>query len=179
MHNSGKPTDQLIPLESVDRMHAPSPRSRSQTVLNLRQVLVAIVMIAALIGLSGEKLLQHPATVVAADPEKTEPAAHEPADGEPEQEHSPAKIPVRATEKQIKAYSGLAALVGIIIAGLALAALIILWAGRLRRQLRKPLPECDVPGRDFWFLKPPKPTVTQSSLPDAHQPPHTSPSDET
>ena len=160
-------------------MQAPSPRSRSRALLNLRQVLVAIVMIAALIGLGGEKLMQHPATVVAADPVKTELAAPEPADGEPEQEHSPAKIPVRATEKQIKAYSGLAALVGIIIAGLALAALIILWAGRLRRQLRKPLPECDVPGRDFWFLKPPKPTVTQSSLPDAHQPPHTSPSDET
>lgn len=81
----------------------------------------------------------------------------------------------RATEKQIKAYSGLMALVGILVAGLSLAALTILWAGRLRRQLRKPLPECEPVGRDFWFLKPPKPTVTQSQLPDWHLPPHQEP----
>lgn len=81
----------------------------------------------------------------------------------------------RPTEKQIKAYLGLAALGGIVIVGIALAALVILWAGRLRRQLRRPLPEAGHPDRDFWFLKPPKPTVTTSALPDAHLPPHVPP----
>lgn len=151
--------------------------------MNLRQVLVAAIMFAALVGLSGEKIVHQSMSAIAADsvvtePAGKEPAGKEPADGESDDNPPPAKIPTRPTEKQIKAYSGLAALAGIVIAGLALAALIILWAGRLRRQLRRPLPECDAPGRDFWFLKPPKPTVTQSSLPDAHQPPHVSPSDE-
>ncbi|MEI8379735.1 MAG: hypothetical protein WCJ09_06380 [Planctomycetota bacterium] len=147
--------------------------------MNLRQILVAAIMIAALVGLSGEKIVHQSMTAIAADPIVTEPAGKETAEGESDDNRPPAKIPTRPTQKQIKAYSGLAALAGIVIAGLALAALTILWAGRLRRQLRRPLPECDAPGRDFWFLKPPKPTVTQSSLPDAHQPPHVSPSDET
>lgn len=152
--------------------------------MNLRPVLVAAIMIAALVGLSGEKIVHQSRSAIAADPVVAEvagkePSGKEPAEGESGDDLPPAKIPTRPTEKQIKAYSGLAALAGIVIAGLALAALTILWAGRLRRQLRRPLPECDASGRDFWFLKPPKPTVTQSSLPDAHQPPHVSPSDET
>jgi hypothetical protein len=93
-------------------------------------------------------------------------------------EEIPRVNPNRQTEKQIKAYAGLAALAGIVIVGVALAGLIILWAGRLRRQLRRPLPEADLPDRDFWFLKPPKPTVTNSSLPDSHQPPHDKPPSE-
>lgn len=89
---------------------------------------------------------------------------------------TPAVPPNRPTEKQLKAYSGLAALAGIVIAGLGLGAVIILWAGRLRRQLRRPLPECDSASRDFWFLKPPKPTVSDSSLPEwHHQPAHEPP----
>ena len=80
--------------------------------------------------------------------------------------------PNRITEKQVKAYAGLVALAGIVIIGIALVGLIIVWAGRLRRQLRRPLPSAEYPDRDFWFLKPPKPTVTNSSLPDSHQPPH-------
>jgi len=68
----------------------------------------------------------------------------------------------RSEERQIKAISGLAALAGIVIAGLALGALIILWAGRLRRQLRQP-PRDTVPGSDFWFLKPPKPPVSDAA----------------
>lgn len=91
-------------------------------------------------------------------------------------EASPAVPPNRPTEKQIKAFSGLAALAGIVIAGLGLGAVIILWAGRLRRQLRQPLPESDAANRDFWFLKPPKPTVSDSSLPEwHHQPSHDQP----
>ena len=159
-------------------MIVPSPRSNFQAALKLRPVFVAAIMIAALFSLGGERILHQSVTAVGADPVASEPADKEPTEGASE-EPSPARMPTRPTEKQIRAYSGLAALAGIVIAGLALVALTILWAGRLRRQLRRPLPECDAPGRDFWFLKPPKPTVTQSSLPDAHQPPHVSPSDET
>lgn len=83
--------------------------------------------------------------------------------------------PNRVNEKHVKAYAGLAALAGIVIVGVAMAGLIVLWAGRLRRQLRQPLPDADLPDRDFWFLKPPKPSVTSSSLPDSHQPPHEPP----
>ena len=94
-------------------------------------------------------------------------AAMQPGEATP-----PPANPSRPTEKQIKAYSGLAALAGIVITGLSLAAFIILWAGRLRRQIRRPLPGTEAPARDFWFLKPPKPLVTDSKLPDSHQPPH-------
>lgn len=136
--------------------------------MNVRQTLVGGIMVASLVCLWGEQSLRRQAAVIAADPAATSIAEDPPT----------AAAPIRPSEKHIKAYSGLAALAGIVIAGLALAALIILWAGRLRRQLRRPLPDCGVRDRDFWFLKPPKPTVTQSSLPASHQPPHISPTEE-
>lgn len=72
----------------------------------------------------------------------------------------------RPNEKKVKAYAGLFALGGIVIVGLFLLALTVLWASRLRRQLRRPLPDNDPPERDFWFLKPPKKTIEKSSLPE-------------
>jgi len=119
----------------------------------------------------GEPFWHAPLPARAADPQASA--------GRPDDETNSAPIPNRPTDRQKKAYSGLAALVGIIIAGLALAALIILWAGRLRRQLRRPLPDANAPTRDFWFLKPPKPTVSSSSLPDSHIPPHDQKTDST
>jgi hypothetical protein len=89
----------------------------------------------------------------------------------------PAANAHRPSERQRKAYIGLAALAGIIISGVALAAFIILWGGRLRRQLRRPPPDCELPARDFWFLKPPKPLVRDSSLPESHLPSHDAPQD--
>lgn len=140
--------------------------SGTQVRLGHRQLLVSMVMLAALSLLWNERLSPPSMSASAAEAQVDDAASEAP---------TPASKPKRPSEKQIKAYSGLAALVGIIICGLALSALIILWAGRLRRQLRRPLPNGDHSERDFWFLKPPKPTVTQSSLPDAHQPPHTLP----
>lgn len=128
---------------------------------HLRPLLIGLVMMVALISVIGELSWNGGVPVNAAEP-----------DAAATDEVAPAK---RVTEKQIKAYSGLAALAGIVIVGLALAALIVLWAGRLRRQIRRPARDRGIPERDFWFLKPPKPTVTESSLPDAHQPPHVSP----
>lgn len=85
------------------------------------------------------------------------------------------KLTPQQKERQRKAYLGLAAVAGIVIVGVALGALTILWAGRLRRQLRRSDPDCAARGGEFWFLKPPKPPVTGSGLPDGHQPSHTPP----
>lgn len=79
---------------------------------------------------------------------------------------------------QVKAYIALAALAGILIVGVALVALILLWGARLRRQLRRPLPECEIPERNFWFLKPPKPKASDAMLSDTHIPPHDIPPSE-
>ena len=92
----------------------------------------------------------------------------QPASGKKESIDAAQPRPKRDTEKQIKAYSGLIALMGIVIAGVGLVSLVVIWAGRLRRQIRKPLPDAEVSLRDFWFLKPPKPTVTRSSLPEVN-----------
>ncbi len=80
------------------------------------------------------------------------------------------KLTPEQVEKKKKAYIGLAALAGIVIAGLSLATLTILWGGRLRRQLRKSDPEIAAMDRSFWFLKPSKPSITRSSLPELQRP---------
>lgn len=80
------------------------------------------------------------------------------------------KLTPEQIEKRQKAYIGLLALTGIVIVGLALLALILLWGGRLRRQLRKSDPEIETLDRSFWFLKPPKPSITRSSLPELNRP---------
>lgn len=85
-------------------------------------------------------------------------------------ESSPVKLTPEQLEKKKKAYIGLAALAGIVIVGVSLGALTILWGGRLRRQLRKSDPECVAMDRSFWFLKPPKPSITRSSLPELQRP---------
>lgn len=141
-------------------------QSGSPARLSWRQLLVSVVMLLALCSVFCEPFWQLSIRADAGEPDAADSAPETP---------SPAVGAKRASEKQIKAYSGLAALAGIIICGLAMAALIILWAGRLRRQIRRPLPNGERSERDFWFLKPPKPTVAESSLPDAHQPPHESP----
>jgi hypothetical protein len=80
------------------------------------------------------------------------------------------KLTPQQLEKKQKAYIGLAALAGIVIVGVALGALTLLWGGRLRRQLRKSDPEFPTVDRSFWFLKPPKPSITKSSLPELKRP---------
>jgi hypothetical protein len=71
-------------------------------------------------------------------------------------------------EKRRSAMAGLAALAGIAIVGIGLVALTILWAGRLRRLNRQPLPEAPLKN-DLWFLKPPK-SPPGSSLPPGDSP---------
>ncbi len=146
-------------------MHDPELQSSLSMRLGWRQLLVSLILLFSICSVFGESLWQGMVPVNAAEPEAAAPVSDDPTTVGPK----------RPSEKQIKAYSGLAALAGIVICGLALAALTILWAGRLRRQIRRPLPNGVRSDRDFWFLKPPKPTVTESSLPDAHQPLHESP----
>lgn len=73
---------------------------------------------------------------------------------------------IEQLEKRKKAYVGLMALAGIVIAGLSLGALTMIWAGRLRRELRRSGSAATARDRTFWFLSPPKPVVTDSSLPE-------------
>lgn len=91
----------------------------------------------------------------------------------------PLPVPAEKEKKQ-KLYIGLAALAGIVITGVSLGALTLVWGSRLRRQLRKSDPAIVAVDRSFWFLKPPRPSITKSSLPELQrpldEPPH-SPSD--
>jgi hypothetical protein len=57
--------------------------------------------------------------------------------------------------------AGLAALVGIAVVGLALIAGIVVWAARLRRLNRLP-PVTKTAANEFWFLRPPKPPVSET-----------------
>ena len=110
----------------------------------------------------------HSTSVCADEP----PPLHDavPASATPSVDESPVKLTPEQLEKKQKAYIGLAALVGIVIVGVSLGALTILWGSRLRRQLRRSDPECAAMDRSFWFLKPPKPSVTRSSLPELNRP---------
>lgn len=58
-------------------------------------------------------------------------------------------------KRRLKATAGLMAVAGIAIVGIAFAAVIIIWARRLRRLAREPIPTT---GRQdpFWFLRPEK-----------------------
>lgn len=64
-------------------------------------------------------------------------------------------------ERRQKALIGLAGVAAIAIIGVTLGAVIILWAGRLRRLNRKPLPDASLKD-ELWFLKPPKTTPGDS-----------------
>lgn len=74
------------------------------------------------------------------------------------------KPPLKPDEKErrIKVTAGLAALAGILIIGVVLGAIIIIWAGRLRRMVREPIPPT---GRQdpFWFLRPQKTRLPQET----------------
>lgn len=68
-------------------------------------------------------------------------------------------------ERRVKLTAGLAALAGIAILGIVLAAVIIIWAGRLRRLVREPTTPT---GKQdpFWFLRPGKlPPLTSTENP--------------
>lgn len=58
-------------------------------------------------------------------------------------------------EQRRRAYAGLLALLGIVVAGAAVVGLVILWAGRLRRVNRAPLPGAELKD-ELWFLRPPR-----------------------
>lgn len=125
-------------------------------------VLRSLVVILLLGGLTAERPL-HSQTTAA------EPAAVGMSEHEAEKVSPPTATGPK--EKKVKAFAGLFALAGIVIVGLFLLAFTVLWASRLRRQLRRPLPASDPPERDFWFLKPPKAPVQNSSLPEFESPP--------
>jgi hypothetical protein len=81
-------------------------------------------------------------------------------DAPPEIERGEPEGDAERQERQQRAMAGLAAVAGIAIVGVALGTLIILWAGRLRRITREPLPSSRLQN-EFWFLRPPKPPVSE------------------
>ena len=83
--------------------------------------------------------------------------------------------PKVVTEKMKKVTILLSAIIGIVIFGVGGIAVMMLWARRIRRLARDPGPVQKTVGNDFWFLKPPKPTVSDSNVLDGHRPAHSSP----
>ncbi len=81
------------------------------------------------------------------------PVAAEPAaQAVPERPAGDAAAVAEARERRRKAYAGLLALLGIAIAGVGLAAMVLLWGARLRRVNRQPLPAADLKD-ELWFLR--------------------------
>lgn len=88
-------------------------------------------------------------------------------DPEPPAETTPQPL-ARPDEKErrVKTAAGMAALAGIVIVGIVLGAVIIIWAGRLRRMIREPLPPT---GKQdpFWFLRPSKTSPPETTETDS------------
>lgn len=76
-------------------------------------------------------------------------------------------------ERRVKLTAGLAALAGITIIGIVFGAMIIIWAGRLRRMAREPV---SATGRQdpFWFLRPEKITLPNEAMESDTTPPESS-----
>ncbi|RLS44952.1 MAG: hypothetical protein DWH84_03835 [Planctomycetota bacterium] len=124
-------------------------------------------------------MMPHANSVMADEPVSM-PDVTSSVEATPSVQEVPVPLTPEQLEKKKKAYIGLVAVAGIVVIGVALSALTILWAGRLRRQLRRSDPACAPLDRSFWFLKPPKRLVTRSSLPEQQRaadgpPPNTLP----
>jgi hypothetical protein len=81
----------------------------------------------------------------------------------------PQEVPHDEAERRRTALIGLSAVAGIAILGIGLVAVIVIWAGRLRRINRKPLPEASLKD-ELWFLKPPK-SPPEQGPPSVESPP--------
>ncbi|MCX7394087.1 MAG: hypothetical protein NTW75_08155 [Planctomycetales bacterium] len=78
--------------------------------------------------------------------------------------------PHPALNKKQKALVAVAGIAAIILVGMSLTAMTIVWAGYLRRVRRQADPTSTALNNSFWFLKPSKPRIDHSSLPE-QQPP--------
>ena len=75
-------------------------------------------------------------------------------------------------EKMRKATALMAAVAGIAIFGVGAIATVMLMAKHLRRVARDPGPVQHTAGNDFWFLKPPKPMVSNKDSIESQMPHH-------
>lgn len=81
-------------------------------------------------------------------------------------------------EKRTRAYAGLMALVGIVVTGLAVVAVVMLWARRLRR-INRMAPTRTVVKDELWFLQPSRPgNQLPNRNPPRESPPPSTASDE-
>jgi hypothetical protein len=83
--------------------------------------------------------------------------------------HSGANSSTKKSERRKRASAAFAALGAISIIGLCVIAWIMVWGQRLRRLIRGEAPVQRTLGDDFWFLKPPKPTASESEFFSARQ----------
>ncbi|HEY0983396.1 hypothetical protein [Schlesneria sp.] len=86
--------------------------------------------------------------------------------GRTDQIDAPESGVLTTDEKKRKASIALAAVGGIAILGVGIIAATMVWARRLRRLARNVGPPQRTICDDFWFLKPAKPTVTESPIDD-------------
>lgn len=141
------------------------PIQRCRSLMPTRSLILAIV-VAVVISFSTELRSN------AVRAEETAGSSSEAKD-EKDTNGKPTNEARKRNEKRLVAYySGMAAIIGIVLTGFGLVAMISVWGRKLRRQFRKDVPAAELPERDFWFLKPQKPTAAETKLPDSHFPPH-------
>jgi hypothetical protein len=81
-------------------------------------------------------------------------------------------------KKRKKVVATLAAIAGVAVFGVGAIAVTMVWARRLRRMARDPGPRQTTVGNDFWFLKPEKVKITETSREDGQPTPQPPPSTE-
>ena len=84
---------------------------------------------------------------------------------------SPPSAEITSDEKRRKASIALLAVGGIAILGVGVIAATMIWARRLRRLARNSGPPQRTAGNDFWFLKPPKLSASNSLTENKNRPP--------
>jgi len=83
----------------------------------------------------------------------------------------PPSVEISSEEKKRKASIALLAVGGIAILGVGVIAATMIWARRLRRLARNSGPPQRTAGNDFWFLKPPKLSASNSLIEKKNRPP--------
>ena len=140
------------------RIHSTPRRGTYMKVLILCCILVLAIPLSAQDPNPGEAIgtVQNPLP---------EPAA-EPSDAPliPDPERTAAE-----TEKRKKAAILVSAIGGIATLGVGGIAILMIWARHLRRLARDMGPPQRTAGNDFWFLKPPKPPVSDVNVSDTHR----------
>lgn len=146
----------------------------------LRRCLCPLMSLMFLFLVSGLCLTSHKALAQDAAHESPQPPAaisteeSQPTDASSSSEPTepdPVTKSAAEKEKEKTVLIMMASLAAILAVGVFGIAVVMLWARRLRRIARE-LPAQRTIGNDFWFLKPPKPVVSESNVLEGHRPVH-------